>query len=55
MAGAVLRLLATRGVHVDEPSRQRIEACMDVSTLERWLDRALTATRISDVLDGPNQ
>ena len=55
MAGAVLRLLATRGVHVDEPSRQRIEACMDVSTLELWLDRALTATRISDVLDGPAQ
>lgn len=55
MAGAILRLLAAKRVPVDERSRQRIEACMDVATLEHWLDRALNATRISEVLDEPGQ
>jgi hypothetical protein len=52
---AVLRLLDARGVHVDDASRQRIQGCMDVATLERWLDRALSATRLAEVLDSPVQ
>jgi hypothetical protein len=40
---------------VDKASRQRIQSCLDVATLERWLARALNATRISDVLDGSAQ
>jgi hypothetical protein len=55
LAKALLRLLASRGVHVDESSRQRIQACTDTATLERWLDQALSATRLSDVLDNPPQ
>ena len=27
-----------------------IDACTDLTILERWLDRAITATRVSDVL-----
>jgi hypothetical protein len=53
LAKAVLRLLATRGVRVGTASRRRIQDCTDVATLERWLERALNATRLSEVLDGP--
>jgi hypothetical protein len=52
-AAALLKLLAARGLHVDDASRQRIESCQDVATLDRWLDRVLVATRIEDVLDDP--
>lgn len=53
LAKALLRLLDSRGVHVDDTSRQRIQACTDVTTLERWLERALNTTHLSDVLDAP--
>jgi predicted transposase YdaD len=53
LAKAVLRLLAARGLHVDDASRERIQGCMDVATLERWLDRSLSATQLSEVLDSP--
>ena len=48
---AVLRILAARGVHVGDEARQRIVTCTDPATLDRWLDRALNATALSDVLD----
>jgi hypothetical protein len=51
-AEGVLRILAARGVPVDESSRQHILACMDLPTLDAWFDRALSATRLSDVLGG---
>jgi hypothetical protein len=47
----VLRILTARGVQVVEEAQQRILACTDVATLDRWFDRALNATRLSDVLD----
>jgi hypothetical protein len=55
LAKAVLQLLDARGLRVDDASRQRIQGCMDVATLEHWLKRALSATRVSEVLDGPAQ
>jgi hypothetical protein len=48
---AVLRILAARGVHVGDEARQRIVTCTDLATLDRWFDRALNATALSDVLD----
>lgn len=48
----ILRILAARSVHVDEAARQRILACADLATLDRWFDLALNATTLSDVLDG---
>ncbi|MEI7893017.1 MAG: hypothetical protein WCI05_07995 [Myxococcales bacterium] len=42
-ARAVLRVLATRGFHVPEPLRVRVLACMDLATLDRWLDAAISA------------
>jgi predicted transposase YdaD len=50
-AEAVLRILAARGVHVGEEARQRILTCTDVDTLDRWFDKSLNATRLSDVLE----
>ncbi len=47
----VLRTLTARGVQVDETARQRILTCTDPATLDRWFDRALNATSLSDVLD----
>jgi predicted transposase YdaD len=48
----ILRILAVRGIHVDEGTRQRILDCTEVETLDRWFDRALQATTLSEVLDG---
>jgi hypothetical protein len=48
----VLRILAARGVHVDDSSRQRILSCADLTTLDRWFDRALNATTLAEVLEG---
>jgi hypothetical protein len=55
LAKALLRLLASKGVQVDDTSRQRIQSCMDAATLERWLEQALNATHLADVLDLPAQ
>ena len=55
LAKALLRLLASRGVAVDDTSRQRIQTCMDAATLERWIERASNATHLAEVLDLPAQ
>jgi predicted transposase YdaD len=55
LAKALLRLLDAKGVPVDKASRQRIQRCMNATTLERWLDRAVKAKALSQVLDGPAQ
>lgn len=54
-AEAVLRILTARGVHADEATLQRILSCTDGATLDRWFDRALNATALSDVLDDLSQ
>ena len=46
----LLRVLAGRGIPVDDQSRHRIMSCTDVATLNQWFDRALKLTRLSDVL-----
>jgi hypothetical protein len=38
-------------VAVGEEAQQRILTCTDVATLDRWFDRALNATTLSDVLE----
>ncbi|AKJ05031.1 putative transposase/invertase (TIGR01784 family) [Archangium gephyra] len=50
-AEAIVDILAVRGVAVGDEARQRILACTDAATLDRWLARALNATTLSDVLD----
>jgi predicted transposase YdaD len=48
----ILRILALRGIDVEEAARQRILDCTDVDTLDTWFDRVLQATTLSEVLDG---
>jgi predicted transposase YdaD len=48
----VLRILAARGIAVDEEARQRILSCRDLATLDQWFDRALNATNLSDLDSG---
>ncbi|MBZ4423274.1 Rpn family recombination-promoting nuclease/putative transposase [Myxococcus sp. RHSTA-1-4] len=50
-AESILRILAARGVHVDETARQRILSCSDMATLDRWFNTSLNATTLSAVFD----
>lgn len=47
----LLRVLAARGVEVDEATRQRVLACADEDTIDRWLHRAVVASSTRDVFD----
>lgn len=47
----ILRILAVRGISVDDRSRQRILSCTERALLDIWFDRALNATALSSVLD----
>jgi hypothetical protein len=44
------RVLAGRQLTPSQDDDARIEACTDLATLERWLDRAITAASVSDAL-----
>ncbi len=49
-AEVILRILASRGIAVDDTGRERILSCTDLDTLDQWFNRALSATRFSDLL-----
>jgi hypothetical protein len=49
-AHALLTVLATRGVEVPEPARERIVACADLEVLDRWLARAVSAMSVDEVV-----
>jgi hypothetical protein len=44
------RILSRRQLTPSKNDDARIDACTDLATLERWLDRAITEVRIADVL-----
>ena len=48
-AKALLRILARRGITVDDTARARLTACADTARLELWIDRAVTATSMEEV------
>ncbi|HSJ99880.1 MAG TPA: hypothetical protein VK932_01520, partial [Kofleriaceae bacterium] len=51
VARAVLRrVLVRRQLTPSQEESARIEACTDFETLERWLDRAVTAATVSNAL-----
>ena len=54
LSQVVLRTLASRGIPVDEGTRQKILECKDPAILDRWFDRALQATSLAD-LDDPER
>ena len=51
---AVVTSLRVRGIAVPESARERILAQQDAVCLERWLERAIVAASLSEVLDEPS-
>jgi hypothetical protein len=45
------RVLVRRQLTPTRADDARIEACADLATLERWLDRAVSAASVADALD----
>jgi hypothetical protein len=50
-ANAVLTTLRVRGIAVPHAARKRILAQRDLQRLERWLERAIVATSLGEVID----
>ncbi|MFC7387290.1 hypothetical protein [Sphaerisporangium rhizosphaerae] len=48
-AGAILTVLATRGIAVPDHHAATILACTDLDQLQQWLTKAVTATTIDDL------
>ncbi len=46
---ALLTTLTARGLELDAEQRARIDACLDVDQLQRWLDQGLRATCVAEV------
>ncbi len=51
LARAILALLAARGLDVSSEARAHIEACKDVSTLDRWIVSAARASSVEEVIN----
>jgi hypothetical protein len=53
-ARAVLTALRVRGITVPEATRERILAQKELLRLERWLEKAIVAASIAEVMDEPS-
>jgi hypothetical protein len=53
-ARAVLTALRVRGLAVPDAARERILAQKDPERLERWLEKAIVAASVADVIDEPS-
>ena len=53
-ARAVLTALRVRGIAVPDAVRERILAQKDPERLERWLEKAIVAVSLDEVLDDPS-
>jgi len=51
---ALLTVLSARSIDVPQATRERILAEKDITILERWLERAATASSLDDVLAEPS-
>jgi len=47
---SILQVLAHRALHVSPEERARIDACVDLPTLERWLTQALASNSAAEAL-----
>jgi hypothetical protein len=45
----IVTILQARGVAITDDQRKRILACGDISILDRWLDRAVTASSTDEL------
>jgi hypothetical protein len=53
-AGDVLTVLRVRGIAVPDVARERILTQNDPELLERWLERAILAVSVAEVIDEPS-
>jgi hypothetical protein len=53
-ARALLAALRARGIAVPDAARERILAEKDLERLERWVERAVVAASLAEVLDDPS-
>jgi predicted transposase/invertase (TIGR01784 family) len=53
-AGDVLTVLRVRGIAVPDDARERIVAEKNPGLLERWLERAILAASVEEVIDEPS-
>ena len=53
-ARAVLTALRVRGIAVPDAARERIIAQKDPARLERWLEKAILAASVAEVIDEPS-
>ena len=53
-AEGLLTVLRVRGIAVPDAVRERILAEKDPGRLERWLEKAVTATSVATVIDESN-
>ena len=49
----LLKLLAQRGLVLDDDLHARVTACTHEAQIERWFERALTATSVAAIFDEP--
>lgn len=49
-AGALLRIVAQRGLPVSEDQQRRIVECTDIDMLGTWLDRVLLVASVDELL-----
>ena len=47
----LLSVLAAKGLEPNDEELRRIRNCDDTTALQRWLERALVATTVGDLLD----
>lgn len=52
-AGALLTVLRARGIAVTDVERERILGQKDVKRIERWLEKAIVAASLAEVLAEP--
>ena len=50
-AADVLRVLRARGIRVPKRAEARIGKCRDIRTLDRWITRAVTVSRASELFE----
>jgi hypothetical protein len=48
-ARSIVRVLERRGLSVSPEQRERILACADIATLDRWLNAAVTASSAEEL------
>ncbi len=53
-ARAILTVLRVRGIALPEIVRERTQAAKDLERLRRWLEKAMVAPSVAEVIDEPS-